>query len=409
MPLLFLLCCWLALAPAMAQEQVDPAVQRALLQQDLLPALAARTQAAQARQAAAESWFAGDGAWREAFPGLSHAPLGDPGFLASTSWQIQQRARLRATELAAVPPDGLAGAQDDLVLTWRKQLAQACAAEEAADTLELRFLAGLQAALDLAPELADESVEPLYGMWAGLRTSADAEEPSPQALALAAAASQATQALEALRQQAWRAATVPGDPALIDAVREEARVVPDRWPADSGETLLLEARVDRLRRVAPLLSADLAEDVDDLARQFELLRLHAEKASLEDQLAEADQVASDDLPIAQLEQQVRALHVSLEAAREEAGTILIEGAQDGLHQEVAQLRVWLTEKRLAAREAGLVARLTWRGSRSKTRSSGLPRPRPPCACSWRTSVRRSPSGSRPRPPGARPRWSPSTP
>ncbi len=122
MPLLLLLCCWLVLAPARAQEGVDPAVQRALVQQELLPAMAARRLAAEARVSAGRAWFAGRGSWREAFPELEHAPLGDPGFLEASSWGLHKAAQARAAALSAPPPPGLAGADPELLSLWRDAL-----------------------------------------------------------------------------------------------------------------------------------------------------------------------------------------------------------------------------------------------------------------------------------------------
>ncbi len=355
MPLLLLLCCWLALVPAIAQEQVDPALQRAALQQDLLPALAARSQAAQARIDAAERWFAGEGAWTEAFPDLAGAPIGDPAFSRALAWQLQERAEQRATEQAAVAPVGLEGADDALLDRWRGALADACGLEERADQLEQRFVAGLRAGLQRAPGLQQAAIEQQLASWTPLLAAAEDPDASPEELALAAAAGGAQAELERLRQLAWRAATVPGDDALGLAVAEQLAALPEQLPEDPVESLELPARVDRLERVAPLLAPDQRAAVDALVLGHEQLALGAEKQRLEAALAAEDAAAApgEDLPVEQLEQQVLELHETLERARKELGGELHEAGQDGMHQEVAQLRVWLEEKRLAARQGAL--------------------------------------------------------
>ena len=353
MPVLVLLCLWLALAPTWAQEQADPAVLRAQLNQELLPGLSARTQAADARGAAAERWFAGEGAWTEAFPSLAGAPVGDPAYLMAHAWQLQGRAQQRASELSAPHPSGLEAAGPPLLEPWRAALGEACEAEEQADLLEQRFVAGLRAAIERAPGLADSAVAPSLDAWAQQRAAAQVERPSAEQLTLAAAAGRAVGELEQLRQLAWRAATVPGDGALAAAV--EAQLLPLGEATEPAQVLLESARVDRLERVAPLLAGPQAQRVAQLVKDHEQRALIAEKARLEASLAaEAELEAQlEELPVEQLEAQISELHGALEQARHELGGELHEAGRDGLHQEVAQLRVWLDEKRLAARQAAL--------------------------------------------------------
>ncbi len=354
MPYFLLLCCWLALIPArgLAQED-DPGLLRARLHQELLPELGARTQAAEARAEAAERWFGGEGGLAEAFPELAWAPLGDPEYLRAHAWELQRRAERRAGELGAPHPVGLERAAPPLLTPWREALARACEAEERADLFEQRFVAGLRAALERAPGLQDRAVAPLLEQWARQRVVPD--DPGSDELTLAAAAGQAERELERLRQLAWRVATVPGDPALSQAVEPLLEALPDQLPADPVEALILGARVDRLGRVAPLLPREQAEAVAALQAQHQRLALLAEKASLEAAIAAAPErdPQLEELPIEQLEAQILALHQTLEQARGELGDELHQAGRDGLHQEVAQLKIWLDEKRLAAREAAV--------------------------------------------------------
>jgi hypothetical protein len=354
MPFLLLLCCWLALipAPGLAQDG-DPGVQRARLQQQLLPTLSARLQAAEARASAAERWFQGEGSLAEAFPELAWAPVGDPAFLEAQAWELQRRAQRRAGELSAPHPAGLEQADASLLEPWREALAQACEAEERADLLEQRFVAGLRSVLDRAPGLQDSAVAPQLESWARQRSLP--EHPSPDQLSLANAAGQAERSLERLRQLAWRVATVPGDPSLDQAVASQLEPLPPQLPSDPVQRLVLEARMDRLERVAPLLSRERAGAVAALQAELQRLALLAEKASLEAALAaEPDRDPRlEELPVDQLDVQIRELRQTLEQARGELGDELHEAGRDGLQQEVVQLKIWLDEKRLAAREAAM--------------------------------------------------------
>jgi hypothetical protein len=305
------------------------------------------------RASAAEAWFEGQGDWPEAFPELASAPVGDPGFLAARLWQLQARAELRAEELSAPYPQGFEQAAAPLLESWREAARLACQAEERADVLEQRFVAGLRSALARAPALSDEAVAAQLETWAQLRELP--EQPSAAQLAVSAAAGQAARDLERVRLLAWRAATIPGDPVLSQAVEQQLSLLPESLPDDPALVLALEARVDRLERVAPLLGSSQSQAVSELALGLERLVLQAEKAELELALAAdpAPAPAGPEPDLAQLEAQVQQLHLRLEEARADLGSELHAAGSDGLHQEVAQLRVWLGEKRLAARQAAL--------------------------------------------------------
>ncbi len=355
MPMLLLLCCWLALAPGWAQESGDPALFRARLHQEVLPELAARTQAAEARAAAGERWFEGSGTWSEAFPALASAPVGDPSYLRAQAWQLQERAEARAAQQALAAPEGLEAADADLIEPWRRALTQACQSEERADLLEQRFIAGLRAALERAPGLRDAAVQGRVDAWADIRAGVPADDPSSEQLALAAAAGDASGALEHLRQLAWRSATLPGDPALAAAVADQLEPVPDQLPVDPVADLALRARLDRLERVAPLLPGEQAAQILALVEAHELLELGGEKARLEAELAQEDSelAPASELPLAQLEARVEQLHDSLEHARQELTSLPDPVELPGPRRDVAQLRVWIHEKRLAVHQAAL--------------------------------------------------------
>ncbi|MFH1467591.1 MAG: hypothetical protein ABIO70_24610 [Pseudomonadota bacterium] len=352
MVLLMLLCCWLAAAPVRAQQGPDAAAEHARLEQVLLPALAGRRQAAEAREAAAERFFDGEGDWRAAFPELAEAPLGDAGFLRARAWELQGRARARAAEAARPAPEGLPGLGVPDVKAWRRQLSAANAAEERADTLEQRFVSGLEAALVAAPGLSDVAVTTQAASWEAPLQAAEGAQPTEDELALAAAAGRARRDLEALRQAAWRAATVPGDGVLTATVGDQLDPVPDPLPAGLAERLALLARIDRLQRAAPLLPSALAGQVDDLATALERGLLLEEKAAMEAAPGDAAD-AGAGLGVESLERQVQELQQRLVRAREDLEHVVEQATPAPMREDVAQLRVWLAEKRLATRTGAL--------------------------------------------------------
>ncbi|MCK6525448.1 hypothetical protein L6R49_28915, partial [Myxococcota bacterium] len=91
-----LLCLTFLAAPSAGHAE-DP-VAAARLEQETLPALAARTQAARARASAAERYFAGEIPFERAFPLLVDAPLHDPGAARLASERARARAVARAAE-----------------------------------------------------------------------------------------------------------------------------------------------------------------------------------------------------------------------------------------------------------------------------------------------------------------------
>ena len=146
-----LLCLTLLGAPSPGRAE-DP-VAAARLEQETLPALAARAQAARARGSDAQRFFAGDVPFERAFPALVDAPLHDPGALRLAAERARSRAIQRAGERLQQPPEGVDAAR------WRGAVEAACAAEDAADALELQLYSGLSAGLSLAPGLAAPSLD----------------------------------------------------------------------------------------------------------------------------------------------------------------------------------------------------------------------------------------------------------
>ena len=127
----------LALAGGAAHGEpgdMDPAAP-ARMEQQALPALAGRQQAAQARIEAARRYFAGELELEAAFPDLEGAPLDDPAWLAARGLALRQAAEARAAERVAPPPAGLGEADANRLSA---SITATCDAEDLADALEFR-------------------------------------------------------------------------------------------------------------------------------------------------------------------------------------------------------------------------------------------------------------------------------
>ncbi len=351
---------WAPLCPAAAPAPGEPTALHGWLVQDLLPELAARSMAAEARSEAAQAWFQGSGSLEDAFPELVSAPLADPAWLATASWRLQRRARERAAERVQAHPRGAEALSATDLARWQSAREQVCQEEERADAYERRLLAGLQSALERAPGLADGEVAPLQEYWRSLRAPASQPEASEEQLTLAAAAGAAEAALLDLRRAAWRAAAIPGDAALATRVEAEiATPIPRVWPQDAGAVLDLQTRADRLQRVQPLLTRSQAQRAQSAVEATETLRLSSRIEQLRAEataLAAAGPPSSGGLRLQLLEQRVHSLEVEQTTA--ETALAALPPAQpdstgaSALRREALQLRGWLAQTRLAAaREA----------------------------------------------------------
>ena len=237
-----LLCLTLLGAPSPGRAE-DP-VAAARLEQETLPALAARAQAARARGSDAQRFFAGDVPFERAFPALVDAPLHDPGALRLAAERARSRAIQRAGERLQQPPEGVDAAR------WRGAVEAACGAEDAADALELQLYSGLSAGLSLAPGLAAPSLDRRL---AALDAAARVEDgASAEALEAAATAQDEARALRAWRRAALIKMARPADTAL-DALAAEALAAWAAAPTPTAEGAL--GLQDRLIRALPLLSA----------------------------------------------------------------------------------------------------------------------------------------------------------
>ena len=272
----------------------------ARLAQEQLPSLAERASSAQARAGASARYFAGELSLVVAFPDLEGAPLDDAAWLGAQQARLASRAEAREATRVESAPDGLSEAEK---AKWRAARDAALAAEEQADLGRGRLLAGLKAGLTRAPALSRRSIALQLSTWSEARRAADElpEDPAAAEAAqgLVAAAGEAEGRLRRLQAAGWRAMTVPGDGALEALVLEDlalldaaGSVVP---PLGSPEALSLDATVDRLERVRPLLSGEAAAGIDAARDGVALALVQAEISDLDARLASVKTPELDSL------------------------------------------------------------------------------------------------------------------
>ena len=157
----------------------------AQVKQEVIPQLTARKITAENRIKAAEKYFAGDLTLPEAFPNWSDAPLTEPAFLVSSQVTLDQAAIARASERvsAAGQADALEGTQ--IGREWKRAMRLATEAEDQADALRRRFLAGCQAGIAQAPGLNQQALDAENARLSALSKSMtlDAENPDPEVAA----------------------------------------------------------------------------------------------------------------------------------------------------------------------------------------------------------------------------------
>lgn len=245
----------LALAPPGAGA--EPPARAGSVRQDLLPALTARRERAEAQDGAATAYFAGRAAFSEAFPDLVDAALGDADALHALQERLRQDGLQRAAERVAGDPAG-AGAPD--VLAWRRAVDATCDAEDRAGAQRLRLLLALERGLAAAPGLGDRSVGRRLAELSAAQAPGDgAAPPSDQALA----ASDEALALQRWRRAARDAMARPRDGELAELVRTALAEQPAPTDPVAGVAAQrVRGQQDRLVRVRPLLGSELAGAVD---------------------------------------------------------------------------------------------------------------------------------------------------
>lgn len=342
---LFLLLLSLTATHTVHAEPGSPAAVVAVIEQEVLPALEARRLGALARRDAAQAWLDGTGDWVGAFPEWQHLSLLDAATVVAARAGLADRAARRAAERVALPAEALDAATASRLAA---ATAAACDAEDGADQLAARFLAGLTAGLQAHPELQAAAL----GRWADEQRAASEStraallaRPSDPDLQAAVAQADSLQGLHRALAQAlighW---TVPGHPGLADWL-EGALVTPvddpglwvpllpllDGAQADAV-TARLQARGDRARATE---LAELAAQVAELTQALDDPPAHedADPADLEVSLARAELAV--DL----------ALAAAAEAADPERGALELRRAQ--LERDLVRARLTAAQDGLA--------------------------------------------------------------
>ncbi|MCB9758337.1 MAG: hypothetical protein H6739_00715 [Alphaproteobacteria bacterium] len=357
--LLPLLALWLCLgAQPLQAEEPSPEQAAAVLAQDVLPALGARAQAAEARIQGAEDLFAGRAPLAGAFPELADAPLADPAFLRGRLSALDQAARQRAVERVAPPPAGL-NERDQR--RWTEARDAACEAEDRADALERRLLNAAMAALDKAPALTEPRTAELQATWQAAldkaRETLTEGAEDPEAAAAARAAGDAKAGLRRVQRAAILAVAVAGNTELIEIVEADLSAV----AADGLHPLSRAAALDRLSRAAPLLPDALREQAEGALTAATFARLNDEIAALEAQTTAPAQsmLTPGGGQIAALEKQLAQARAALAQSPEPAALApeadplaTLRHRRDALAHQRATARVeQLTEAVRLAQEA----------------------------------------------------------
>lgn len=234
-------------APSDAQARL------AWVEQTVLPGLAARQAAAEARALAWERAATGEGMLAEAIAPLTTQDLLKPGLLAAKVRELDRQAERRGQELAASVPD----LPDDRLELALAALAETHRAEARIDDLERDQFLRLRGWLQSKPYLRHEALVTLLSPWVASSKLPDTiGEDDAQALA----------ALEAQQQvgQMWQAMTAVIAANLFDqSVTPAVEAVLARPPSRAQAltvVLLMEGLVGAERaaletRLGPMLSA----------------------------------------------------------------------------------------------------------------------------------------------------------
>ena len=316
-----LLCLALLGAPSPGHAEDPVAADR--LEQETLPALAARAQAALARASDAQRFFAGDVPFERAFPALVDAPLHDPGAVRLAAERARARAIHRAGERLQRPPEGVDAAR------WRAAVEAACAAEDAADTLELQLYSGLSAGLSLAPGLAAPSLDRRL---AALDAAARVEDgASAEALEAAATAQDEATALRAWRRAALIKMARPADTAL-DILAAEALAAWAAAPPPTTERAL--GVQDRLLRALPLLGAAPRAEAEGVIAAIDADHVSPQLLALSAPVQRAERPRT----VSELEAWLRVATQSVEQAEDAAQAVIADPASSPGARAVAEAR-----------------------------------------------------------------------
>ncbi len=278
------------------------------VEQEVLPRLVAREEAAASRTENREQFLRGEAPFEEAYPRLSRTALGNPPLLRGRLAQLAEAEVDRAKEVGSVP---LGVTEAEHLTRWRDTVGAAHAAEAEAAELERRLLVSVLARLEVRPELRSTAVQ-----WA--RSPLEVQSHAVQFL---------PEDVPPATRVAWEARAAEADAALarLDALLHDLRLAGVRGevpsPSADLEGLIDEGWecADRLVLLRPSLAPDEAR------RVTEALRAYWEGAGLEALQAEVDAL--------------RERVAGVEAPEEDLLTLEADKAQAAVELAAAELRL----------------------------------------------------------------------
>jgi len=246
-------CLFAVLNAPTATAWADPAADAVVVQQTL-PSLVGRAAAAEAKTSDALAFFRGELTLARAFPDLADTPLFQPGFVADARRGLLAAAKTRAAARLQEPPPDLS---EEVEARWRSAWERVHRAEDAWDAAQGRLLAALTSGLSRSPDLTSQATAAQEARWAAQLAAGNSPSATGDELAMAKVAGGAMKGMVQLRKSALRYMAIPGDDALSKRVLAELSV-PVPGSGTAAELAQAQARLDRVRRAAPLLP-DAAE------------------------------------------------------------------------------------------------------------------------------------------------------
>jgi len=307
---------WVGLAQAEGDENSRHV--EALVVQEDLPELVGRKAAAEAQNIDAAAFFAGDSALSRAFPDWVNAPLYQPGFVAEAQRSLLASAKARAQERVHPGPEGTS---PEVARQWAEMADATLDAEANRDAGRVRLLAAISVGLEVAPGLRTSESAKIEATWATALEAGAGPDAQDAAHARAQAAGQAMMAMASYRSAAIQAMAIPGDLRLTHLVMADLA----RAKTAGAHPLAARARLDRIRRAAPLLNA--ATDILNEVQSLEDARKAAAPKERKEQEGAAVAAAQ------------RAADQAKKSAQRAA-----DGRDAALRAQVAQVRVQIAEQ-----------------------------------------------------------------
>lgn len=267
-------------SPAWAQSS-PAALAAARLRQEWTPEFKARKETAVEQIKAAEAYFEGDQEVSGAWPELEGVPLLSLPYVQGALLQLDQRAEQRNAQRLLPAPSDLSPTDTRRYLLLRDG---ALDAEERADQLKRRLLIGLSAGLKRAPGLQQDQLDAQIAQWRVAST--DIPRPGEAGHAEAVERARIAGELEAIAHRYTQASvlamTVPGDLSLQRLSSADI----GRQRSTPQTRIELQAALDRLQRIQPLLPEENAQRVQAFIDEHQVAVVDEQILALQTTLAE---------------------------------------------------------------------------------------------------------------------------